>query len=164
MELTFDYSVYYRQNCIVPIWFLLVFGIPFLVIGIIHSIKTIKAIIRKQYSFSLKNCVGTLFMLCIWGFMFVTNASQLLRGGIFLLFEKESDTILLSGVIEETGEMRHYFGGDYDVEQNHGYGETITINGTKYYLQTYGDCKIGDVVTIEVLPKSKFVLSIKNKK
>ena len=43
-----------------------------------------------------------------------------------------------------------------------GYGGAIVINGEKYYLITYGDTKVGDYVYLSVLPKSHFVMEIRN--
>ena len=64
--------------------------------------------------------------------------------------------------IEDTFEIPFFGGMKYDVDQNNGYGEGIVIDGTKYYLMTYGDYKEGDVVTIKVLPKSKLILEMES--
>ena len=153
--MTFDYNMYYRQNCIVPLC-LLVFSILLLVLDVIGILK------NKQAS-TPKSIVVEVVFLFIFVFLIVVNLAPLIRGGIYLLSEKESDKTQISGVIEETGEIGFYTGQKYGVEQNLGSGETITIDGIKYYLVTYGDYREGDVVTLEVLPRSKFVLSIYKK-
>ena len=100
-------------------------------------------------------------MLCVMAFLLSKNAFHLYQGGIYLLFEKEADQLQISGTIEDTIELTHLTGGGYhDIEQNHGYGEAIVINGKKYYLTTYGEFSVGDHVILNVLPRSGFVLKM----
>ena len=155
--MVFEYQIYFRQNCLGPLVFLL-----FTIIALIwDAIEVIKV----QRPVCIKKCGAEIALFCICSFLFTINFIPLLRGGIYLLFERETDKTIVSGVIEETGEIDFYTGAKYGVEQNQGSGETITISGVKYYLVTYGDLKEGDSVTAEVLPKSRFVLSImKNEK
>ncbi|MCH5316660.1 MAG: hypothetical protein J1E05_01670 [Eubacterium sp.] len=144
----YDYNVYLRQNCIVPLClalFTLIWFIGFLV-------SFLKEKNKKQLKFIL-------FFL-IPAFLITINLFPLLRGGIYLLFEKETDQIQVSGKIEDTMEIDSYTGQKYDTENNHGYGEIIVVNGEKYYLTTYGDFGVGDDVILDVLPRSGFVLKM----
>ena len=153
----FEYQMYFRQNCIGPLGFL-VFTVALIVCVILN-------IFKMQKPIDIKKLVFEIITLCIFVNLFIINLAPLIRGGIYLLFEREADKTIVSGVIEETGEIDFYTGAKYGVEQNRGSGETITVNGVKYNLVTYGDLKEGDSVTAEVLPKSRFVLSImKNEK
>ncbi len=151
----FEYEVYYRQNCVVPLalWIFTGIGVIYLIICLFGTIKgqgfTVKKILYE---------VAVLALILVP--LFSINTIMLLRGGIFLLVEKESDKVTITGTIEETGEIDFYTGYKYEVDQNRGSGETITVDGVKYYLVTYGDLKSGDTVTLEVLPKSKLILSI----
>lgn len=80
------------------------------------------------------------------------------------MFEKETDIIEVSGVIEDTIEIDALTGCKYGTENNHGRGEALIVNGKKYYLTTYGDLKVGDKVILKVLPRSRFVIEIQKDK
>jgi len=154
--MVFEYSMYYRQNCIVPI--------ILAAISVVLLVINIASIIKMERPLILKKCVFQIVAVCLYVYLIIINLTPLLRGGVHLLYEKEENKTQISGMVEETGEVDFITGAKYGVEQNRGSGESITIQGIKYYLVTYGDLKIGDSVTAEVLPKSKFVLSItKNK-
>lgn len=109
--------------------------------------------------FLLKN-VKIIFFFILVAFLISINVVPLVRGGIYLFSEKESDTVEINGVIEDTFELSWFGGAKYGVKQNHGNGEGIIINGTKYYLVTYGELKQRDNVSIILLPKSKLILEI----
>ena len=76
-----------------------------------------------------------------------------------MLYENQQHAIHISGFIENTDEIDAFTGSKYSVEQNNGNGVSIVVNGVKYYLMTFGDLKTGDYVSLEVLPKSGFILS-----
>ena len=136
----------------VPLGLLLFTGIA-LVWDIIQICKT-------QKSFAIKAMAFEIIFFCVMGFLFTINTIRFLRGGVHLLFERETNKVQITGVIERTGEIDYYSGAKYGIEQNHGSGETITIDGIEYFLVTYGELKEGDRVIAEVLPKSRFVLFI----
>lgn len=150
--MTFDYNVYFRQNCVVPVAFLLV------------TIFVVSSQIARWWNNNGASTNVTrltrALAVCIFVFLFIVNMIPLIRGGAYLLIEKESDVIQVQGTIEDTIELGSIGGAKYQVEQNHGYGEAIVIDGSKYYLMTYGDYRIGDNVVIDVLPRSSLVLRI----
>lgn len=149
----YDYNMYYRQNCLVPL-FIIVFCSPGLIIAVVSFIKNCR-------SHSVEGVLKAAFVASIFLFLIIGNVIPLVRGGIYLLFEKENDAIQLSGQIEKTIELAHYGGGRYgSTENNHGYGEAIVVNGETYYLTTYYDFKVGDNVVIDVLPRSRIVLRL----
>ena len=48
------------------------------------------------------------------GYLFTVSAISLCRGGIYLLFEDESDQIEIEGIVEETIEIGSWAGTKYD--------------------------------------------------
>lgn len=151
----FDYNVYFRQNCVIPIICLLFsFGLFF---GQIFSLW------KGRHIYSPKDILLSIFFLCVALFLIIINIVPLARGGVYLLVEKENDIIQVSGTVEETVEMDFATGAKYRVDNNKGYGEAIIVNGRKYYLTTYGDIQVGDRVMLDVLPRSGFVLKIEHK-
>ncbi len=155
--MTFSYDKYYRQDCIVPL-ILILFCLIFMVKVIITMIT--KGTFDGLASF-IKTNAFRMLALTIFVFLITINSIHLSRGGIYLLFEDEQQSIQINGVIEQTYRIDSLTGSKYDVEQNHGRGEVIVVNGKKYYLMTFGDLVVGDNVIIDVLPKSGFVLKCK---
>ena len=155
----YEYNLYYRQNCVVPI--LLILFVGFLMFKVAGPV--IKKFSFVRFSSFIKKDIQRCLFLLICLFLISVNSINLFRGGIFLLIEKEEDAVEISGVIEKTIEIDALTGSKYETENNHGRGEALIIDGRKYYLTTYGDLKIGDEVTAKVLPKSGFVLEIRRK-
>ncbi len=155
----FEYSVYFRQNCIVPLC-LLVFCFIFFIPSIIRFVIDL---IHKTADHSIGNRIKHVAFLLILSFLVTVNLIPLVRGGIFLLSERETDAIEVEGIIEELDELSFLGGFKYPYEQNHGNGETIVIDGTRYYIMTYDKFQCGDCVIIKVLPKSKLILEIEHK-
>ena len=150
----YDYSVYYRQNCVVPL-ILALFSLAFLSYVLIVFWRSGK----KESTDYAK----VFLFLCIGCFLLGINVVSLSRGGIFLLFEKETDQIQIEGIVEETIEIDSLTGAEYRDDnpfRNHGHGEALVIKGEKYYLTSYGDTKVGDYVRLSILPKSHFVLEL----
>ena len=155
----FSYSVYYRQNALIPL-ILSLFCVGMIIYWIVKFIISWHRGLLKFDSTGRK----FLFLFAVFAFLLIVNLVYLFRGGIYLFTEKENDGIYVEGVIEETMEAGWLAGNKYDVEQNNGLGEIIILNGDKYYIMTYGNFKKGDYVCAKVLPKSKFVLEIFPKK
>ena len=154
--MTYDYNVYYRQDCIVPL-LLVIF------VGVIMT-KNVVSLLKKCTNMNTwmvikQNTPQTIFIV-VFAFLIVVNSIHLLRGGIYLLFEKPSQAVQIVGTVEDTIEIDALTASKYDVDQNHGRGEALVIDGEKYYLTTYGDLKVGDNVVLTVLPRSRFVLQI----
>lgn len=148
----YDYNVYFRQNCAVPMVLLLF--VVFLFILNIHSL------VEDGVPNTPKDVFHACCFMCIFLFLMIVNIIPLARGGAYLLIEKENDAIYMSGTIEDTLEIGFLGGQKYPVDRNHGYGEAIVVNGERYYLTTYGDFQIGDRVAFAVLPRSGFVLEM----
>ena len=156
----YDYNVYYRQNCIVPLIFSLFCAFC--------MAKTVRFMWKKFSTTPLRQCIKEIAIsgiaIALLIFLTAVNLINLSRGGIYLLFEKETDIIEVSGVIEDTIEIDAWTGCKYGTENNHGRGEALIVNGKKYYLTTYGDLKVGDKVILKVLPRSKFVIEMQEDK
>lgn len=152
----FDYNIYYRQNCIMPILFILFVGFLAFKVGF----PVIKNFTHMDFKVLIKKNVKQSIFLIVCLLLITINSINLFRGGFFLLVEKENDAVKISGVIEETIEIDALTGSKYGTKNNHGRGECVVINGEKYYLTTYGNLKAGDKITAKVLPKSHFVLEI----
>lgn len=152
MVYEYDYGIYYRQNCTVPLS-LGLFAVFLLIVGIIQVSKG-----HKTYTFTDWLCV--LSIMGIGLFLLALDIIPLARGGIYLLREDASDGVRIVGTVEETVELSPYTPGKYHTENNNGHGEAIVVNGTTYYLTTYYDTKVGDQVVLEVLPLSRVVLRL----
>ena len=151
--MTYDYNVYFRQNCIVPLFFAVFSLIVF--IGMLVSFLKARAVPNSK-----ANNILTIFFTFLQLYCFIIFSIPLFRGGIYLLFEKETDQIQVSGIIEGTAEIDSLTGAKYDTENNAGNGEIVIVNGKKYYLMSYGDFGVGDHVILHVLPRSGFVLKM----
>ena len=148
----YDYNVYFRQNCIVPLC-LAVFSLILCIISFVSFFKGRVTQPNKKYIAFIAFISTSLFLMII-------NLFPLFRGGIYLLYEKETDQIQVSGKIEDMIEIDFLTGAKYRTENNNGNGEIIVVNSKKYYLTTYGDFDVGDYVILHVLPRSRFVLKL----
>ena len=155
--MTFDYKVYRLQNCHSPLSGVIVFTL-FLALIVSEWIRY-----KNHPSMTVERKFALIFFFVAFVYVVIINIIPLVRGGIYLLFEKEDDAVSISGIVEEKGELDDYSGGiytRYGVNANRGRGEFLVVNGRKYYMMTYGNVKIGDNVIMKVLPKSGFVLSL----
>ena len=147
----YDYSVYYRQNCILPILFSS-FCLILLTVFVV-------SVCKKLSAHEPLDILQSVLILVTFLLLTTLNLTPLFRGGFWLLFEKENDAVTITGTVEETDEIR-FAGAKYGVENNNGFGETLVVDGVKYYLMTYGDTEVGDTVTLKVLPRSRIVLGL----
>ena len=153
--MVFDYSVYYKNNFILPLVISLI-----TVFFVIASVRTITVSIKREDSLKAKGLfVHSIFLLAMI-LLLVVHLIPLLRGGIFLFSEKEADKIVISGIIEKIEEINYCSGVHYNTDEKKRSGEALIINGNKYYIVTHGQFNVGDRVLMEVLPQSKFVLKI----
>lgn len=152
----FDYNMYFRQNCILPLFF----GTLSIIVLTIMVISLCKDFFSQNSPGWLKANLSELLFLLIPLIILTLNIVNISRGGIFLLSEKEKDAVNVTGVIERTIEIDSLTGSKYGVENNRGFGEIIVVDGKKYKLMTYGDLREGDFVKMEVLPRSGYVLRI----
>ena len=156
--MVFDYDVYYRQNFAIPS--LLIAFCLFLLLSILVNIYKILLAVKKGSELPQDEIVKNVIGIAIVVILIVLNAIPLIRGGVFLICERENDAITVSGTIDNTVELPSFGGAKYGVEQNHGHGEAIVIDGVRYFLVTFGEFKQGDQVLVKVLPKSRFILEI----
>jgi len=150
--MSFDYAVYYRINCSMPLFF----GI----FSIVFLITIIMGAIINRANYAVSDWLMFAGKLCLALFLISRNVIPLTRGGWLLLFEDATDQVIVTGVIEKTEEMGTDNNSYQGITQNNGYGEIIYINQERYMIQTYGNFKVGDCVRITVLPRSHFVLEI----
>lgn len=148
----FDYDVYFRQNCVVPICLMLFSGLLLVLL--------ILSVCRHKKTFLLRDWIGSLLTAAIMAVLMTINVVPLIRGGFCLLWEKESAQVQITGTVEETVEIPFMTGQKYDVKNNNGSGEAIIVDGQKYYLTGYFDVRPGDRVSLYVLPQSGFVLQM----
>lgn len=153
----FDYDVYLRNICSVPIfdigWSLFAF-----LVGIVVFVCLI--ILKKKKEI----CIALVALLLSIIFLPFNNRNDIINlqnGGIYLIEEKEDDAISKTGIIEnivEPSERFPQFKGYY--EGKYKYGADITISGEVYLAIDSGNFELGDRVTITYLPKSRVILSI----
>lgn len=150
--MSYEYSVYYRQNCIVP----LILSAFCCVVICVICYSSIKGTDKN----TVVGHIGTCLYFCIPVCLLVINLIVLSRGGIWLLYEKETDNIRINGTIEKIENIDAVTGAKYQTTDNNGNGKIIFINSQKYYLMTTGNLKAGSNVVAKVLPRSHFILSI----
>lgn len=155
--MNFNYDIYYRSDCIVRIGMVL-FAAFVLGSAIVQNIKD------KPRTFN--DICAVVLMLAIFLFVACPMAAPLLRGGIYLLTEKEDDKVTICGKLEEIDDLDIVLGytrwhtAQYSYDGHSFFGNKIIVNGTRYYLMTIGDFSLGEEVEMSVLPKSHLVLSI----
>ena len=108
----------------------------------------------------IKNNIPNIVGITVMTFLLTISTVHLLRGGIHLIYENQTDAVSMSGYVEDIDEIAPVVGSKYDAEQNNGRGVSIVVDGVKYHLMEYGDLEIGDYVVFDVLPKSKFILKL----
>ena len=148
----FDYSEYYLKN----------FSLSILILSFVLFVLILSAIgwyrERKKPMKWHKVLRIVLFYAVILVF-FTDAGAHLFRGGFWLPFEKETDAVEVTGVIEKTSDP-FIHRGDYPYRNNE-CGGYVYIHGVRYHVMTYADLQVGDEVTLLVLPKSRFVLEIR---
>lgn len=150
--MSFDYEAYWQSNFAVPAFVLL-----FFIFWAIPLIKSFVSKVMKHESLTKEFKTMLFIGVCFAFVMFSFSINSLKNGGIYLMYEKEDDTITETYVIDkinEPSELYPYF------KYNHKYGADITMNGEIYFAVEAGNFKEGDQVTITYLPKSKVILSI----
>ncbi len=152
----FDYESY-RAYCYEnPIFGLSIFSFAFLMCIVSIVIQGVrKKLVLKDMA------IYTLFAL---GYALVISIAlgQLMHGGIYLQYEKESDAIELCGEITDIRGLELFsfpiVEGGYKHEEKNGY--EFIINGIKCKAVLKGSLNTGDYVTVKYLPKSGYILYI----
>ena len=151
--MTFEFETYYRNVCINPLSYisLCLFTIIVIVGYIVYLFVSKKGISKDVIIF-----------LLLFSFIMYRNIPgdviELNAGGIYLLSETPDDAISKNGVIQyittPSARTFHFKGTNVNGAAD------ITINSETYLIEEVGDFKVGDIVTITYLPKSKVILSI----
>lgn len=146
----FDYSQYFEACLLNPI-VVSVFFLTALTPVIIQNIKNFKVSVNK------KEVVKFICVLSVFILFFTVNAGRLLYGGIYLTFERATDCEVLEGEIEDVQNVNNFL---FPITDS---GEAVrfSIQGKECTAFSLGDFQVGDYVTVKYLPRSKYVLSIK---
>lgn len=150
----FEYNEYYRMLVIGSI-FIMAFSLIGILIDVILLIK------NNGYIKFDKRTISHLVSIILLAFFFSLGAAPF-KHGRHLITEKETDKI---NVIGEVDRIKNTYGINkysYNNEAN-SFAYYIYIEGQEYYIMYIGDIKIGDIVEVEYLPKSKVILSINKK-
>ena len=158
----FSYNDYQFHCLVIPVFSLIFFSVMF----ITGAFRSAKEIAFK--GFSAERVLMLLFCILVFGFFVRLEGGRLLNGGIYLLFDKEEDSIIYEGVVEDiTSYSQYYFPNinkyrkKYGVEKNENiYGYKISVNDTILKAPERGTLIPGDYVSVLFLPKSKYILSI----
>ncbi len=94
--MNFEYSVYFRQNCIVP----LLFFAFCIFAGVIPLFQKGRMSSPEKTPIANKTVTRIVTVLILLVLISV-NVLPLARGGIYLLFEKEKDLIEVVGTVHE---------------------------------------------------------------
>ena len=147
----FEYAQYVRGCLVTPI-FASLFALSVLIPSISHFVS----IIIQEKSFS-RDMIKFLLVVLVCGFFLSMNVGRLLHGGIYLIYESESDAVELQGEILEIKELGRYSFPKLNTE----YGHSVTANGVQLVIDgiectavTRGTLEVGDKVTVTFLPKS----------
>ena len=148
--MSFDYYDYHKMLFLGP----LIAIIIILILFVVETILFFKKNSSLGYSTSLKRYVASIIAFLFFLFVFLLPIKQ----GIHLINEKENDKVKTMGEITE---IRKTYGlNKYTYEGHVTYASYVYIEDERYYIMNIGEYKVGDVVIIEYLPKSKIVLSI----
>lgn len=124
----------------------------------VFSIRACKQKENRKLSFKgvLGRLAAAVMCLCVIGYY----AGPLFRGGLALLREQPVHAVTKTGTVEELREQPWYYGSYYKLDEWATPGWQVVINGETYRMMHHANLAKGDEVTIEVLPESRFVLSI----
>ena len=159
MHMSFSYYDYYVSCCLLPS-FICVFNLIAIVSAVIQLVAG-----AIHQSMQLKRVVSLVYVVLVLSFILVIHAGRLYHGGVYLFLEKEADSVILAGVIDEIKENNRFtfpeLGSYYkeygDAPHN---GVSIVIDGSLFYAASPGGFRVGDLVTIKYLPKSKIIMEI----
>lgn len=152
--MTFDYNVYYTSNLVIP---LIIFLFAFLCF-IAFAITSIREISKYSFSFYKKNWFRNVIITFILLLLMTIGIIPLAKGGVYLLTENESNSVMIEGIVSRTFDNNLSMGTKYHVNGDTQFGGGIVIDSEIYYCVSYGDIEVGDYVLLKVLPKSKLIL------
>ncbi len=98
-----------------------------------------------------------IFIVCLCYISFGMLAFSRLKYGIFLLLEKESDVKTMTGKVENV--YNSHFTCAYYIYKGHKtHTKVVVVNGIKMYFMSIFNLRVGDIIEVKYLPKSKIVL------
>lgn len=153
----FPYDQYLRTSLLFPL-FMIGLALWGIVPGLVHIIYVV---LHKQ-PWRVDNLVRVSSLLLLSGTFICVGAGRLMHGGIHLLYERESDAIMVQGEIEKIDNLNILAFPNLDCTYTDGntHGVQITLKGVCYTAIEKGTLKIGDNVKINYLPQSGFILHI----
>ena len=85
---------------------------------------------------------------------------RILKRGVYLPFEEESQAVSLIGMIDhiERDKISSRFFPSFETDATYSYGGTMIIDGESYYCLSTLGWQAGDVVSFSFLPKSRIIL------
>ncbi len=159
----FSYSMYYNEAFVEPV------SITFFTLSLFISITV--PFVKKLISQDVKELDVLTIVMCVCvSISFLSmNIGRLLHGGMYLISEKETDAVKIQGQIVSIEGLDMFSFPQCKTE--YGYtqlragngtanGVRFTIDGVQCQASTEGVFQVGDNVTVEYLPQSRFILSI----
>lgn len=138
--------------------FSLIWPAIYLVIAIILLSLIYLSFTNKIKTFNVKYKILVYIFLILSSFGLFYDSIPTIKHGIYLLMENESNTISTSGEITRIDDA--YNSPRYYYEGLSTRAKILTIGDEQFYIYNIDGFKVGDIVTIEYLPKSTFVLNI----
>lgn len=153
----FLYYQYLRTSLLFPL-----FMIGLALWGIVPELVHIIYAVLHRQTHQLANLVRIFSLLLLSATFVCIGAGRLLHGGIHLLYEEESDAVMVQGQIEAIDELDIFAFPNMDCKYTDGntHGVQITINDMHYTAIEKGTLEIGDSVVMKYLPQSRYVLLI----
>ncbi len=159
----FSYSTYYHACLKAPLGIIL---FMICIFGLVAA-SFVKKIVTKRVK--ALDIVTNITVMCFCVFNICMNIGILAHGGIQLFSEKETDAVKIQGQIVSIEGLDMFSFPHFKTE--YGYtqlkagngsanGVQFTIDGIRCQASTDGGFQVGDNVTVEYLPKSRFILSI----
>lgn len=150
----FDYKTYFWTNLVIPLLFLALSCFA----GIGFVLSSTRKIVEQGFNSYMSDWISNITSVFILFVLITVSVIPLARGGIYLLFEKEKDSVIVEGVVSETFDTNEIFVTKYTLEGKIVFGGGIVVDSKKYYCVSYGNIKTGDHVRIKALPKSTLIL------
>jgi hypothetical protein len=136
----------------------LIWPVIYFVVAIILLLLLYLSITKKITTFHVKNKILVYVFLILSSFGLFYYSVPTVKYGIYLLIENESNTISKSGEITRIEDA--YNSPRYYYEGISSRAKIVTIHDKNFYIYFLGDFEVGDIVNIEYLPKSTFILKI----
>lgn len=152
----FDYSQYVRGCLVIP-GLISLFTLSILIPSLFHYVLLVihRKIVSHGGMHLLLAILVCLFFLCM-------NIGRLIHGGICLVWERETDAVVVNGEIAQIEDLSIFSFPNMD--SDYGYadknGVQFVIDGENYTAITNGELAVGDYVSISYLPDSRFILSV----